>query len=228
MLRQPINILYCLVSWCGQKVIAVVERLLLSNASSTHAVPEWAPVLCQNEERILTEFLNLSDINLREFSNISPEQARITKGNSWKAFLLKAYRRPFEVNCARCPQTSALCDAVPEITSVMFSILEPGTQITPHRGPYAGVLRCHIPLIVPDGDCGIRVGKETHRWQKGKPLVFDDTIDHEAWNKSNERRVVLFIDFVRPLPQPLAAINRWVIWLMGRSPFIGRMVRASA
>lgn len=183
--------------------------------------------LCLHTDIMRAEFLRLFDENLREYGMISPEQRRITGGNSWKIFILRAYGRTFEENCLQAKETSRLCFDIPEITSAAFSVLEHGTHITPHRGVYSGVLRCIIPLIVPDGDSGIRVGDKVYHWQVGKPLLFDDTIEHEAWNRTSERRVALLIDYVLPLPQPLAAINRWVIWLIGRSPFIGRMLRAS-
>lgn len=221
------GILYRIVSWCGQRFIAAIEYVLRSYSSPVIIEPGWVADLCLHADIMRAEFLQLFDENLREYGMISPEQRRITGGNSWKIFILMAYGRVFRENCLQAKETARLCLAIPEITSVAFSVLENGTHITPHRGVYAGVLRCTIPLIVPAGDCGIRVADKVYQWQVGKPLLFDDTIEHEAWNHTQERRVALLIDFVQPLPQPLAAINRWVIWLLGRSPFIGRMLRAS-
>jgi len=57
-------------------------------------------------------------------------------------------------------------------------------------------------------------------WEEGKSLIFDDTFEHEAWNHSNGIRVVLFVDFARPLPQPLAALNHAMIWLVSRSSVV--------
>lgn len=208
-------------------MIIAVEWIFRNHTQTNLTIPDWAARLCSHSDEIRSEFLSLYNENLREFRLISPEQARITGGNSWKVFILKAYGRRLFGNFELCPRTSALCDAIPEITSAMFSILEPSTHVLPHRGPYAGVLRCHVPLIIPAGDFGINVDGKKFLWETGKALVFDDTIEHEAWNNTEERRVVLFIDFVRPFPQPLAAINRLMIWLIGRSPFIGRMLRAS-
>lgn len=204
-----------------------MERILGFHAIQEPVIPDWAYTLCAHSAEIHEEFLKLYDTELREFKVLSPEQARITSGNSWKVFILKAYGRAFVHNAKSCPNTALLCNKIPEITSVMFSILESGTHIIPHRGPYAGVLRCHIPLIVPKGDCGIRVGSRVYRWQRAVPLVFDDTIDHEAWNSTQSRRVVLFIDYVRPLPRMIAMLNRFMIWLIGKSPFVGRAIRAS-
>jgi len=225
MNRQSLT--YRLLSSFGQRFIAVSEYFLRKYSSPVITAPEWLADLCLSTDKMRSEFLQLFDENLREYGLVSPEQRRITGGNSWKIFILRAYGRTFRENCLQAKETARLCLNIPEITSVAFSVLEHGTHITPHRGVYSGVLRCIIPLIVPEGDCGIRVGETVYRWQVGKPLLFDDTIEHEAWNRTQERRVALLIDYVLPLPQPLAAINRCVIWLIGRSPFIGRMLRAS-
>jgi aspartate beta-hydroxylase len=75
--------------------------------------------------------------------------------------------------------------------------LRPGARIPPHTGYVNTRLICHLPLIVPDG-CAIRVGNETRAWQEGRALVFDDTVEHEAWNRSDRLRVVLLFDIWRP------------------------------
>ena len=79
----------------------------------------------------------------------------------------------------------------------MFSLLRPGARIAPHTGMYNTRLVCHLPLIVPPG-CRFRVGNEVREWQEGKLLIFDDTIEHEAWNDGTEDRVVLIFDIWRP------------------------------
>ncbi|MBP5975410.1 aspartyl/asparaginyl beta-hydroxylase domain-containing protein [Brasilonema sp. CT11] len=80
------------------------------------------------------------------------------------------------------------------MTTATFSCLAPGTHIAPHKGYINTVLRCYLGLIVPD-DCEIRVEHETKTWEEGKCLVFDDTFEHEVWNRSNTSRIILLIDF---------------------------------
>jgi aspartyl/asparaginyl beta-hydroxylase (cupin superfamily) len=75
--------------------------------------------------------------------------------------------------------------------------LRPGARIPPHHGVLNSRLICHLPLIVPDR-CGFRVGNETRAWEEGKLLVFDDSMEHEAWNDSDRDRVVLIFDVWRP------------------------------
>jgi aspartyl/asparaginyl beta-hydroxylase (cupin superfamily) len=80
---------------------------------------------------------------------------------------------------------------------VIFSMLKAGAHIGAHTGMHNTRLVCHLPLIVPEG-CRFRVGNEVREWETGKLLIFDDTIEHEAWNDSDEDRVVLIFDVWRP------------------------------
>jgi hypothetical protein len=121
----------------------------------------------------------------------------------WSSLYLWEDGRPVAENAARCPAAfEALGHApLPHISVrapvVMFSRLAPGARIPPHTGMLNARLICHLPLIVPPG-CGFRVGNEVREWQEGKLLIFDDTIEHEAWNDSGEDRVVLIFDIWRP------------------------------
>jgi aspartate beta-hydroxylase len=121
----------------------------------------------------------------------------------WSAFYLIEDGEPHPVNAARCPRTlDALADAplcrMPGWTpSVHFSLLRPGARIPPHTGMLNTRLICHLPLIVPPG-CALRVGAETRAWEEGKTLIFDDSIEHEAWNDSDRLRVILLFDIWRP------------------------------
>jgi beta-hydroxylase len=108
----------------------------------------------------------------------------------------------------------------------MFSILTPRSRIAAHRGVYNGVLRYHLALVVPhDPDrCSIRIGTEVRHWTDGGSMIFDDTCEHEVWNDTDEQRVVLFVDFLRELPQPLGWINRGLLGLIGASPYVQNML----
>jgi aspartyl/asparaginyl beta-hydroxylase (cupin superfamily) len=103
----------------------------------------------------------------------------------------------------RCPRTWAavLQAPVPRVSgwgpTVVFSLLRAGARIAPHSGMFNTRLICHLPLIVPKG-CRFRVGNEIREWEEGKLMIFDDTIEHEAWNDGSEDRVVLIFDIWRP------------------------------
>jgi aspartate beta-hydroxylase len=80
---------------------------------------------------------------------------------------------------------------------VLYSVFTPGTHLLPHRGVTNTRLVGHLPLIVPE-NCALNVGGEVHHWQPGKVVVFDDTYEHEAWNRSQQTRVVMIFDVWHP------------------------------
>lgn len=160
------------------------------------------------------------------FQDISVDQLEITTDDKWKTFFFYGYGHREEQNCARCPATEQALRKIPGMMTAMFSILSPDKVIPPHRGPYNGVLRYHLGLVVPDEGrhSGIRVGNETRAWQVGQSLVFDDTYDHEAWNHSQRQRVVLFVDIERPLYFPFNLLNKLVLTAIRRSRFVQEAV----
>jgi aspartyl/asparaginyl beta-hydroxylase (cupin superfamily) len=121
----------------------------------------------------------------------------------WSAFHLYKMGERIEANAARCPRTMQALAGAPQpkqpgrTPSAMFSLLKPHTRIPPHNGVTNTRLVVHLPLIVPPG-CGFRVGNETREWVPGKAWVFDDTIEHEAWNDSDKLRVVFIFDIWHP------------------------------
>lgn len=122
---------------------------------------------------------------------------------AWSAFYLWKHGDIVPENAERCPKTvKVLADAPFAMVrkrspSVLFSLLRPGARISPHTGEVNTRLICHLPLIVPR-DCGFRVGNDTRAPVEGKAWVFDDTIEHEAWNGSDQTRVILLFEIWRP------------------------------
>src|SRR3546814_3156205 len=90
---------------------------------------------------------------------------------------------------------------MPKIHTAWISILSPRYHIPAHSGVTKGILRAHLGLIVPREreKCRIRIGDEIRYWEPGKIFVIDDTYEHEVWNETNEERVVLLLDFNRPM-----------------------------
>lgn len=160
------------------------------------------------------------------FQDVSVEQKMLTTDNKWKSYFLYAYGHKIADNCEQCPATTRAVEGIPGIRTAFFSILEPGKYIPPHRGPFNGVLRYHLALRVPGeaGQCRIRVGEEVRPWILRQSLVFDDSYEHEAWNDSDGVRVVLFVDFDRPLPSLMAAINTRCIEMLSGSLYVKRGV----
>lgn len=169
----------------------------------------WMGALESSTAAIREELIEV----MREDSNFAPyveaDPARpVTAGSmvgnpEWSAFYLWKYGERVEANAERCPRTMAAIAGIPLVhmrgrsPSVLFSLLRPGAHIPPHTGMVNTRCICHLPLIVPPG-CEFRVGNETRTWQEGRAWAFDDTIEHEAWNRSPETRVILLFEVWRP------------------------------
>lgn len=165
--------------------------------------------------------------DLPNFQDISVEQRGLSTDDQWKTFFFYGYGNRRARNCARCPRTAELLDAIPGLTTAFFSVLGPHKRLRPHRGPYKGVLRYHLGLKIPHPPdaCGIKVGGQIAHWREGESLIFDDSYQHEAWNDTEEDRVVLFLDVQRPLPAPYSWLNRALIQGIARTPFVTNALR---
>ena len=127
-----------------------------------------------------------------------------TRGNAeWNSFFFHRHGEVFEQNARRCPRTTAILDSLPLVhirghaPEVLFSILTPGSHILKHHGVTNTRLVTHLPLIIPE-DCAISVGGIEHAWQEGRCVTFDDTFEHEAWNRSDKVRAVMILDSWHP------------------------------
>lgn len=122
---------------------------------------------------------------------------------SWTGYYFYRHGVRRDDNCGACPSTAAalqnvsLCHVREHGPEVLFSVFTAGTHLLPHRGVTNTRLVAHLPLIVPS-DCALAVGGETHVWREGEVVVFDDTYEHEAWNRSRHTRVVLIMDVWNP------------------------------
>jgi aspartate beta-hydroxylase len=170
----------------------------------------WLDAVEAGTEAIRAEFLEV----LRTEQGFTPyitypadvphdQWAELNNSPRWSAFHLYKNGERIEANAARCPVTMGILAGVPQpelaarTPAAMYSLLKPRTRIPPHTGVTNVRLVTHLPLIVPPG-CGFRVGNETRQWVPGKAWVFDDTIEHEAWNDSDQLRVVFIFDIWHP------------------------------
>jgi aspartyl/asparaginyl beta-hydroxylase (cupin superfamily) len=127
----------------------------------------------------------------------------LNNSRRWGAYFLWNQGRREEAHIERCPRTAAALAGVPRVDipgrgpTAFFSILDARTHIPPHTGVTNSRLTAHLPLIVPPG-CRFRVGGETRDWREGTAWVFDDSIEHEAWNDSDAPRAILLFDVWNP------------------------------
>jgi beta-hydroxylase len=130
--------------------------------------------------------------------DFAPWPERTLYRGDWDVYALYAHGRPWMENCVFCPRTATLLGALPGVVHAGFSRLAPATRIEPHIGYSHAVLRLHLGLL-GGADCGLRVGLQQRAWREGECLLFDDTVEHEAWNNGKDDRVVLLVDFDRTL-----------------------------
>ena len=212
------------------RVVACAERLNLALTKVGNppifekAVFPWVSTIERDWRAIRAELDRVltRKEELPGFHELATDVSTISRDRGWKTFLLAGYGFRSENNIRQCPDTWRACQSIPGLITVMFSILEPGKHLPPHRGPYNGVLRLHLGLIVPEPreQLGIRVENEIYRWREGEAVIFDDAYEHEAWNRTPRTRVVLFVDFRKPLRFPANAINWLLLHLAMFTPFI--------
>jgi len=170
----------------------------------------WVPALEAQTDAIRAELdAILADRSgFRPYLVTDPNSPRrefhgLNDNPDWSSLYLHENGEGVAANVARAPTTYAamlalpLCRITTRAPTIMFSLLKGGARIPAHTGMLNTRLICHLPLVVPPG-CGFRVGNEVREWEVGKLLIFDDTIEHEAWNDSDDDRVVLIFDIWRP------------------------------
>jgi aspartate beta-hydroxylase len=156
----------------------------------------------------LVELLDSSDAGLSPYVAMPPgtpqnKWTELNNSAAWSALHLWKDGERVEEACVRAPKTAKIVEGLPlagipgRAPTVFFSILQAGKHIPPHTGVTNTRAIIHLPLVVP-GDCAFRVGGETREWREGEAFAFDDTIEHEAWNKSSRDRAVLILDCWNP------------------------------
>lgn len=174
---------------------------------------EWAAEAEAATDRIRGELLSVMSLHDGRFMPYVQKDAqasapgsawsRLNHSHDWDVYFLYNQGERVDRHCEACPQTAAWLDSLPLVRipgrgpTAFFSRLRAGAHIPPHHGATNTRLIVHLPLVVPP-DCAIRVGNDTHAWKPGELVFFDDTIEHEAWNRSDQDRVVLIFDVWNP------------------------------
>ncbi len=212
----------------GKHLRGVFDRLIASSSLVANDPVldvrdfAWTGMLRDEWQTIREEALAVAQGSVApSLATISPDHRSIAEMGKWRSFFLWGYGYPIDENLTRCPRTQALVERIPGLNSAFFSILAPGTHIPAHRGVTKGLITCHLGLIVPrDGDVRMRVADRVVRWAEGETLVFDDTYDHEVWNDTSGTRVVLLVQFERPLRNPGKWFADLFLGFVRRSAFV--------
>ncbi len=165
--------------------------------SATESIREELLGVLADDKEGLEPYIAFADgLPLRQWQDLNHSRR-------WSAYFLFNQGRREETHLARCPRTAAALQKMPQVDiagrgpTAFFSILDARTKIPPHTGTTNTRVTVHLPLIVPPG-CRFRVGGETREWQVGTAWLFDDTIEHEAWNDSDAPRAILIFDVWNP------------------------------
>ena len=193
----------------GKKVRPGVNRILANHSAVgdqpvfdsqffafTRLLESKATNIAEEARNVLAERNRIHPV-----AEVSPDHERIAQDKRWKSFFLLGYGYRFDHNCALCPETTRVLEQIPDLNSGFFSILQAGAKIPPHRGVTKAILTCHLGLQVPEDqpNCAMRVADQVCHWDQGKSLVFDDTFEHEVWNRTSQDRVILLLQFKRPM-----------------------------
>lgn len=223
------------IRWIKRKrhrVNDILSRYSLVGDTPTYdpALFPWLRPLIEAVPAIRTEALPILALNdaIPPFRDFAPGHERIAPtANDWRSFFFYGYGYPIHENLARCPRLGALLADVPGLVSAIYSIVGPGAHIRRHRGVSKAIMTAHLGLIVPDNAeaCRMQVGDRTVIWRAGEVAVFDDTYHHEVWNDTDQVRVVLLIQFRRPMRQPGRLIADALVGFVRHSSFVRRARR---
>ena len=138
---------------------------------------EYESVLAKNNNRSESDY------------KLNPDEHKLNSGEwTWNSFILKGRKQPtFNENYPRTVEIlESFTSKKPKLMEdtpfsfAFFSALKGGSKIAPHHGPCNLRVRCHFPLIVPKGDCGMQVGDKMIKWEEGVPVFFDDCYEHRG------------------------------------------------
>lgn len=205
------------------RIIARYSTVPLDPVLSTADFPwlrhleEAAPAIRKEAEQLLRNLSAIPPMNV-----LSPDHVKIAKDGGWRSFFLVGYRYRLEANCARCPDTMKALEHVPGLVTALFSILEPGMHVGRHSGVSKGILIAHLGLCVPrePEKCQMEVETTRVHWREGKTFVFDDTFQHEVWNDTPDQRVILLVQFERPMTWVGRKLIRLLVSAVRASPYI--------
>lgn len=189
-------------------------------------MPDFDKDLKENFDLIKKEYIDyINSNNIPATSKLSQEQSRIEDKENWKMLVVKIGNYYNNKIINHFPKTIKIIKKYKNIIYVSFSIMESKTHILPHRGLYNGIIRYHLGIFVPKhDDVYLKVNDKIIKWKDKESFIFDDTSIHEAVNNSDEKRVIMMIDFYRPLPFIFNILNKIVVLMILNSPIIKNMI----
>ncbi len=141
----------------------------------------------------------------------------------WRTIPLRMFHKDHSKTLNKCPVLKEILVNNDEVVTAFFSVMEAGKTLSSHYGPFKGILRYHLGLVIPPketGNCFISVDGNVYDWKEGEGILFDETYKHFVRNETNQDRIILFIDVKRPFRSVAGKLIRnSIIWTMGNSPY---------
>ena len=211
-------------------ILGILDSLIGLFTENKATIPAtevpYLNTLSAHNEIILEEYMALiqskNQFNIKDFYKVESE---INYDNKWKAEPLVLFGHLFKENAELCPKTFEIISQIPGCKAAMFSVLEAGKYIPPHKGIYKGIYRClYVLQLEKNADCWIRIENDKIFFEQGKMVIFDETVEHEVMNASSSNRVALYLDIYRKLPFPLNVYNNILYYVIKRSPFFQTII----
>jgi aspartyl/asparaginyl beta-hydroxylase (cupin superfamily) len=155
---------------------------------------------------------------LSNYSGLVPSE-ELSNWAGWDLVVLRFFGNDQEAHIAQCPWLKQFLTSYnTEIVSMIFALLAPGKKVATHQGPFKGILRYHLGLDIPSGNCQLIVNNIIYKWQNGDGVLFDETYPHSVHNLTEKPRLILMVDIRRPLLGVQNAANETLIKLIGSLP----------
>lgn len=230
MSKNQISLLNRLLRKIIAKFIRSIEKLIVKRSlvedRSLYQLSDFPDLelLEKNTSVITLELDNLLKKfkKFPAFEQIHEQQYGLTQDGKWTIFPLYGFGMEVKEACQLCPNTVDILNQIPGMKTAFFSKLEPQKHIPPHTGIYRGILRVHLGLKIPQKwqDCYFQVEDQKTHWREGKCFVFDDGYIHQVHNNTEEERIVLIVDILRPLPKLLHFLNKLIVAFIGHGDHI--------
>ena len=204
------------VLFFANKVFALTSKVPLRPFYRDIFILNEALVIWNNFEIFRDEVKHVYK-NFKTIKNDMYFQNIVKTEPEWTRLYLSWNNRIDPIGRKLCPKSTSIINSMPNVKTAMFSVLKPGANILPHTGPYRGCLRLHMGLITPNSDdCFIVSNGEKYSWKDGEVILLDDSYIHYVVNNTNEYRVILFCDIVRPMNFIGNALNNYVLNKFGK------------
>ncbi|MFF2043747.1 aspartyl/asparaginyl beta-hydroxylase domain-containing protein [Kitasatospora sp. NPDC058170] len=150
--------------------------------------------------------------NIPKYGTFDPVRAAQVS-EDWKLYYAYMFGRPNELARTELPSLLAFAESTPNVVNAFVSILDPKVPLPAHRDPYAGILRYHLGVRIPkDNPPRIRLERDYYTWREGEGTVLDVSHEHEVINESEEPRIIVIVDFRRPMGVFADLLNRYCLW----------------